>query len=159
MTELPHWLPELLLFEDYGGCWQRYEDEVYSKFYTDFIASKPFYEGMQVEITKNLIKGKERSFWHCIQEGRVEEERTPDLKRCERIAWIRAIIEHSSEPTIKKWQNKKGRNTRQLLWFEEAEFLVVLEKRAKTWLLWTAYCTTWKHTKDRLRKEYEESLK
>jgi hypothetical protein len=28
-----------------------------------------------------------------IQEGRTEDERTPDLRRCERIRWPRPIIE------------------------------------------------------------------
>lgn len=159
MSRLPDWLPELLLFEDYHGDWQRYEDKIYERFYTDFVESKPKFQNKLVDITKQLIKGKERSFWHCIQEGRIEEQRTPDLRRCERISWIRAIIEHANEPIIKKWQNKKGRHIRQLLWLEEAEYLIVLEERIKTWLLWTAYCTTLGHTKNHLRKEYEATQK
>ncbi len=156
MNKLPDWLPQLLMLDDYGGSWQRYEDEVYARFYTDFVESRPLYRGKPVDITRQIIDGKERSFWHCVQEGRIEEERTPDLRRCERIGWIRAIIEHSDNALIKKWQNKKrGRNSRQLLWFEEADFLIVLEQRTDRWFLWTAYCTTWEHTKRKLRKEYE----
>ena len=55
MSGLRGWLPELLQFEDYDGCWQRYEDVVYSKFYSDFIASRPTFQGMPVKVTKNLI--------------------------------------------------------------------------------------------------------
>jgi len=159
MSKLPDWLPELLLFEDYGSHWQRYEDEVYSRFYTDFIESRPMFQGMPVKVTKQLVKGKERNFWHLIQEGPIEQDRTPDMRRCERIGWIRPIIEHATDLRIKKWSKKAGRRIRHLLWFEEVEYLVVLEKRPNCWILWTAYCTSWGHTKRWLRKEYEQSLK
>jgi len=159
MSEFPDWLPELLLFEDYDGCWQRYEDVVFSKFHTDFIQSSPVFQGLTVYVTKQLVKGKERGFWHCIQEGLVEEKRTPDFRRCERITWIKAIIENANDPKIKKWQKQKGRHIRQLLWLEEVEYLVILENRKTHWLLITAYCTTREHTKNKLRKEYESSLK
>ncbi|MHC4636861.1 MAG: hypothetical protein ACYTBV_05065 [Planctomycetota bacterium] len=159
MTELPDWLPELILFDSHAGSWQKYIDFVYSKFYSDFIASMPEFEQMPVKITKQLIEGKERNFWHLVQEGPVEDQRTPDLRRCERIPWIRATIENSGNPMVKKWEKRIGRKTRKLLWIEEAEFLVVLEKRPSCWILWTAYCISWEHTKKRLRKEYEKSLK
>jgi len=154
----PEWLPKLIRLEDFSGDWQRYEDEVYAKFYTDFVESKPFFFGRPVNITKQIVKGKERTFWHLIQEGKIEEHRTPDLRRCERIRWIRAIIEHQDDSRLKKWAKKIGRHMRSLLWFNY-EFLVVLEKRKSDWILWTAYCTDWEHTKTRLIKECEDSQK
>ncbi len=159
MSELPNWLPELILFEDYNGNWQRYEDAVYSRFYSGFIASKPTLHGIPVYIKRSLSKGKERGFWHCIQEGPVEEKRTPDLRRCERIRWIRAIIEHAHDPEVKTWQNERKGKTRQLLWLEESEFLVVLEQRPHAWVLYTAYPVTEEHRKRKLRREYERSIK
>lgn len=159
MSDLPNWLPELILLENFGGNWQRYEDEVYSKFYTDFICSRPTFQGKPVYVKRFLEDGKERGFWHLVQEGPVEKYRTPDLRRCERVTWIRAIIEHTNDPIIKSWSKKIGSRTRHLLWFEQAEYLVVLEKRQSAWILWTAYCTTRKHTKNKLRKEYQGSLK
>ena len=159
MTELPHWLPELLLFEDYGGCWQRYEDEVYSQFYGDFIESRPVFQEMPVYVKRFLEKGKERGFWHLVQQGPVEEERIPDIRRCERIGWVRSIIEHADDPIVKKWPKKIGSKKRCILWLEEVDYLVVLEKRKRAWILWTAYCVTQPHQKRKLQKEYEESLK
>jgi hypothetical protein len=159
MISPPSWLPDLLLLADCDDDWQRYEDEVYSIFYTDFIESHPHVENTSVHIAKQLIDGKERTFWHCIQEGQIEDLRKPDLRRCERIRWIRAILENANNPSIKRWQTQKGRHIRQLLWLESAEFLVVLEKRKTDWLLWTAYCTTWPHTKRKLRQEYDASSK
>ncbi|MHC4158151.1 MAG: hypothetical protein ACYSSO_03640 [Planctomycetota bacterium] len=157
MSSLPDWLPELILLEHYQGDWQKYEDAVYSKFYGDFIASRPIFQGMPVYVKRFLEKGKERGFWHIITEGPIEEQRIPDVKRCERIAWIRKIIDHSNDPLIKKWPKKVGNKTRHLLWLEEAEYLVVLEKRKSAWVLWTAYCVTQPHRKRKLKREYEAS--
>jgi len=159
MSEPPVWLPDLILLDTYGGSWQRYEDEVYAVFYRDFVESAPVFEKQDVCITKQLINGKERTFWHCIQEGDIEDKRTPDLRRCERIGWVRCIIEHACEPTIRQWSNQRGRHIRRLLWLEEADYLVVLEERGRHWMLWIAYCTTWEHTRRKLRKEYEAAKK
>jgi hypothetical protein len=155
MSEAPNWLPDLIYFKDYNGDWQRYEDEIYSKFYTDFVESRPLFMGKPVFIKRELIKGKERSFWHCISEGPAEESRIPNFLRCERIRWIRAIIDHSDDPLIKKWTNIRKGKTRQLFWLEDAEFIVVLEDKTTVWVLWTAYPVTEEHRKRKLQREYE----
>jgi len=157
MSRLPDWLPGLLQLQEFSGDWQRYEDEVYSRFYTDFIESQPMLQGLPVYVKRFLENGKERGFWHCIQEGPVEEDRTPDLRRCERIAWIRAIIEHTDDPRVKKWPRKVKGRSRYLLWLEEAEYLVVLERRRTAWILWTAYCVTEPHRERKLQRQYEAS--
>jgi len=157
--DTPDWLPDLIELEDFSGDWQRYEDEVYAKFYTDFVESKPIFQSMPVYIKRELVKGKERGFWHCIQEGKVEKERTPNLRRCERITWIRALIENADDPLIKKWPKRKKGKIRFSIWLEEADYLVILEKRSNCWILWTAFYTDWPHTRKKLRKEYEESHK
>ncbi len=159
MTMDPDWLPNLMLFEDFDGNWQRYEDEVYSRFYQDFIESHPHFNGKPVYVKRSLEKGKERGFWHLITEGPAEQLRTPSLERCERIAWVRAIIEHANDPVIKQWKNQRKGKTRHLLWLENAEFLVILENRSSAWVLWTAYPVTYEHRKERLRKEHKDYLK
>ena len=45
-----------------------------------------------------------------VQEGKVEDDRTPDLRRCERIRWPRPIIEHESEDSILVWENERRGN-------------------------------------------------
>jgi hypothetical protein len=106
-----------------------------------------------------MEQGKEATFWHLISEGKVEGERLPDMRRCERIRWPRPIIEHADEPVIKIWENKRKRETRICIWFEDVEYLVVLASRKGYVLLWTAYPVTWAHTKRKLQKEYEAFLK
>jgi len=156
VTEQVKWLPPLVLFEDYGGDWDRYLDVLYRFFKKDFIESAPTFKGLKLVLKRHPIeKGKEATFWHLISEGRSEEDRLPDLRRCERIRWPRPIIEHHHEPVIKYWETKRKGEKRICLWFEEVEYLVILAKRRGYLILWTAYLVTRTHSKMKLRKEYE----
>lgn len=159
MCESPDWLPPLVRLSDYGGDWNRYIDEVFAVFYADFIQSQPQFTGCWVRCRRDpLHEGKEAGFWHCVQEGADEEQRTPDLRRCERVGWIRAIIEHAGETLVDHWTNRRGSDTRHLLWFRE-EYLVVMGERVRRrdgfryFQLITAYVTEEEHRKRNLRRE------
>lgn len=156
MSELPEWLPPLALFSDFDGDWERYLDALYAWFKQDFIDSKPVFQGRRLGLKRHpMSHGKEATFWHMIQEGKVEEERTPDFRRCERIRWPRPIIERDSDPLIKVWRNKRGREERVCLWLEQENYLVILADRGEYILPWTAYLVERPHQQRKLQKEYE----
>ncbi|GBD87040.1 hypothetical protein BMS3Abin03_00966 [bacterium BMS3Abin03] len=156
----PEWLPALVLLEDSEGNWTKYLELIYSYFKSDFIDSETNYRGIKIAIKKHPIRNnKEATFWHLITEGKEENNRTPDLRRCERIRWTKPIIEKIPEDSIKVWKNKRHSETRVCLWLEDAEYLVVLAERNNYLLLWTAYCVTENHRKRKLQKEYESYLK
>ncbi len=160
MTDRQSEMPELLTLADCGGNWEEYCTKVYDQFRLDFIASQPKYLGWWVRCRRDPIyEGKEAGFWHCVSEGRDEEARTPDLRRCERIRWVRAVLERSEiDPTIQRWSNVRGSEIRHLIWYRE-EYLVVVALKTRRhdgfsyWQLVTAYCTNREHTKAKLRKE------
>lgn len=158
----PDWLPELLRMDDHGGRWQEFCDAVYAVFNRDFIASQPNLDGEWVRCRRDpLYDGKEAGFWHCVQQGADEAARTPDMGRCERIAWIRAIIEHAHEESIDRWTTTRGTDSRCVLWFRE-EYVVILGNRTarsgrKYKQLITAYGTDREHTKRKLRAERDWS--
>lgn len=159
MSGLP-WLPELVLFENYGGDWDRYLDALYAFFKTDFIDSQPIFQGLRLGLKRHpLSRGKEATFWHLISEGNNEDDRLIDLRRCERIRWPRPTIEHADEPTIKVWENERGGEKRICLWLESEEYLVVLAMRNGYVLPWTAFLVTHPHQKRKRQKEYEEYQK
>jgi len=86
VTDKPAWLPPLVLFNAYGGDWRSYLDAIYNFFREDFVDDKPTFQGRRLGLKRHpLSQGKEATFWHMIQEGVVEENRTPDFRRCERI--------------------------------------------------------------------------
>ncbi len=77
----------------------------------------------------------------------------PDLRRCERIRWVRWVIENAtSHAEIDIWQNTRVTEINTLLWLRE-EYLVVLGQRQGYWLLRTAYCTEKSGRIAQLRKE------
>ena len=159
MIDYSQWLPALIKLSDFAGNWQKYIDFVYSVFYRDFIESRPEFQRKYVRCRKDpIFDGKEAGFWHCISQGRDENQRTPNLERCERIGWIRAVIENCCYKDIKQWSGKKNSDNRIYLWFNE-EYIVVLGVRNNYFQLITAFCTDRKHTAEKLRKEYQRSQK
>lgn len=157
MSAAPDWLPPLVLFSDYGGNWDAYLDAIYEWFKRDFIDSKPVFQGRRLGLKRHpMTHGKEATFWHLIQEGDVEDDRTPDFRRCERIRWPRPIIEHNTDSAIKIWRNQRRNEDRVCLWFEQANYLVILADRGDYILPWTAYLVEQAHRQRKLQREYEE---
>ena len=160
MSGSPAWLPPLVLFNDYGGNWDAYLDAIYEWFKQDFIDSKPVFQGRQLGLKRHPItRGKEATFWHMTSEGMDEENRTPDLRRCERIRWPKPVIEHTDDPTVKYWVSVKRNENRIHIWLEDLDYVVVLADRRGFLLPWTAFLVTRDHTRTKLRKEYENYWK
>jgi hypothetical protein len=154
------WLPELVLLESVKGNWENYLEAIYDCFKQDFIDNRPVFEGKKLALKRHpLSLGKEATFWHLISEGRTEEERVPDMRRCERIRWPKPIIENSRDTVIKCWKNVRRGKTRICLWLEQHDYLLVLAERKGYLLLWTGYLVIKHHQKRKLQKEYEKYLK
>ncbi|WP_295396147.1 hypothetical protein [uncultured Thiodictyon sp.] len=157
MTNAPNWLPPLVLFGEHGGDWDAYLNAIYAYFKQDFVDSQPVFQGRRLGLKRHpQTHGKEATFWHMIQEGAIEEDRTPDFRRCERIRWPRPIIEHDTDPAVKVWRNQRGREERVCLWFEQENYLVILADRGNYVLPWTAYLVEQPHRQRKLLKEYED---
>ena len=159
------WLPPLLLLNEYGGDWHAYLEACYACFVADFVTNKPCYQGKRLGLKRHpIMNGKEATFWHFTSEGSVEEDRTPDMRRMERIRWPAPVIEHAEEKEdaniIKVWRNIRSRNeSRILLWLESEAYLVILADRGEYILPWTAYQVTREHQKRKLQKEYDKYWK
>ena len=153
------WTKVLVQFTDYSGDYFEYENAVYELFFKDFIDTKPVFKGQALALKRYpIFKDREATFWHIVSEGSVEFDRTPDIRRYERISWPKKVIEycHASCIKIKVWENKRNGEKRILLWCEDIEYLVVLADRKDYILFWTAYPVTEEHRKRKLQKEYEE---
>lgn len=153
----PNWLPDLLLFQHYGGDWNTYCDALYEGFKEDFHSIDFDFDGKRIGLKKHpQTYNRECTFWHMIQEGSVEDDRTPDFRRCERIRWPMAIIRNRNSEEVKVWRNKRGNKDRIYLLVEAARYIVVLDERSDYVLPWTAFYIQHDNSLRRLLREYEK---
>lgn len=160
------WLQGLELYEDFNGNWSKYQEVIYDIFKTDFIDSKPLFEGKEVNIRKHPIEyGKEEAFFHVTcQDYSKNQNRVPDIRRCERIRWVRDFIENYNCDSsvcpdcdgIKLWEEPapKGTYKRVHLLLEEERYMVVIERRETYCLLITAFYFTHDHALKKKLQHY-----
>lgn len=157
----PEWLPDLYPFH---GKYDEYIEELYKIFVKTLKSGDLFFDNLPIKIRWNpSIDNKDRDFWHIITEGdNPNEERLHDFRRCERISWIRAIIENYTDPVVKIWKKAKttgkGPVLRTYLLLEESNFIIVLENQKTCVFLITAFYIEHNNYKRRLLKEYEEYI-
>lgn len=155
-------LPDLFLLEEYEGNWDKYFHEIYSQFEKDFILSKPTWAlGKPVHLKKHPeYDGKSATFWHMISEGSDEQERTPDIRRCERIAWVRFLMEKVTSRTPKEgdpivwWVEKRGSENRYHIALSDFSYLVVVADRDGYVLPWTAFHIEYKNQREKRKKKF-----
>lgn len=136
--------PPLIELDDYGGDWSRYLEAIYECYLAEVVKGNLEFEGLPIRCQfRPITKGKHFAFWHVISEGREEDDRTPDLRRCERIKWIAWVISNAgTNVKISVWENRRPGNTNLVLWYEEGNYTVILSKRSGYLLLKTAFCLT-----------------
>jgi hypothetical protein len=146
--------PALLPF---GGDWKTYETELYAIFIAEIAQGGLTFRGERVACRRlPETAGKWAAFWHLIQQGKIEEDRLPDLRRCERLRWVKYVIEAwNTDGDIQWWENKRASETNALLWYRE-EYLVILSRRDGYWLLKSAYETHQAHRIRSLRAERDK---
>lgn len=148
--------PDLEYFEDYNGNFKNYFQAVYKIFESGFIKQQPNYEGQIVKVRKYpLVDGIHKTFYHITHEGEDENNRTPDIRRMERIRFPKFVIDNNEHQHILIWKNKRGRDERIVLFNEEENYIVILTERSDSFLFITAYCIETEHRKRKLMKEYE----
>jgi hypothetical protein len=156
------WLPPLITLDSCGGDWARYVEEIYARFKRDFVDSRPLYNGVRLGLRKHpVVQGKETTFWHLISEGETEEDRLPDLRRCERIGWVRPLIEQAGKRAdVKIWKQQRKGKTNIAIAIDDFSYIVFLGERSGDsgpYLIpLTAYHVEGQKKRDRYRKEWGE---
>ncbi len=159
-------LPDLLLLEDFGGNYPAYIEEIYKIFKRDFVSKKTKFRGEELRLKWNPIyQDKAYTFYHMTHEGKDEQNRLPDLRRCERMPWAKPAIENCDSWSLKIWPQvrtgKGGTRDRLCIWLElvdEPDYMIILDIRTDYKLLWTAFVPQYPHEKRKKQKEYEAWL-
>ncbi len=120
------------------------------------------YEGKPVWFFPEMEDAREVIFWH-LTSGRDEEtgERVPDLRRCERLPWVRAMIENSTQPEVLAFDYKEADgDINTYLWLKEHDFVVLMKKyRDGRRRLLTCFCIKYENYRGKLRRKYTRRVK
>lgn len=158
MAHYPLWLPDLFPVNPWSH--DTYE-KLYLVFYNDLIASHPVYQGLPVWVFPEMEHGKEKIFWHLTTRQDCKAgERLPDLRRSERLPWIRSMLDHPTYPQILAWDHDEGdRTVKTYVWLEEYDFVVIMKKypdgRRR---LITSFWVEYPNMREKLRKKYNRRL-
>lgn len=156
-------LPALISLAQYGGDYGSFIDEVYKIFEKDFVFSKPTFRGKRLGLKRHPeYQGRAYTFYHMTHSGKKEDERTPDLRRCERIGWAKPSINNCDNWTLKIWPQVRNGHNRICIWLErpdEPDYMVILDDRQEYILPWTAFVIERPHEKRKKEKEYLESIR
>lgn len=148
--------------------WNTYLNMLYDDvFKPDFLDSFPTFRGWRVLIRKEPRDGAwEHGFTHMTHEDirhSLEDpnDRVPDLRRSERLNWVRVIIEHDRCLTeyqcerIWYWEEMFRGRVRIHLLFAEERFLVVLERAKSVYFIITSLYLEKDWEMEKRRKKYE----
>lgn len=123
---LPDWLPQMIDVRPW-----RIEtfDTLYAAFEADFKTTPPTIDGKEVWYFPEMENGRERIFWHLTHRDDETGERLPDLWRCERLCWVRAMITNRTSPDVLFWDYREsGGNVHTYIWLKDHDFVVILKK-------------------------------
>lgn len=154
-------LPCKIFLEDFGGNYQSYIDAVYEVFKADFILHKTTFGSHQLRLKFNpIFQDRAYTFYHMTHKGEQEDNRLPDLRRCECMPWGRPTIENVEEWSLKFWRQSRQRSENRVCICleneDDVDYFVILEVRENYVLLWTAFVAERKHETAKKMREYEE---
>ncbi|MFC1782015.1 hypothetical protein ACFL02_00330 [Planctomycetota bacterium] len=143
----PEWLPEMVQVSPWctGGS-----DDTFNMLYYIFCRdiknrNLKFHEH-HIWFFNECEDGKEKIFWHLtsrMQRARkvprrkrkfydqdeIPAQRIPDLRRAERLPWVRAIIENAGKIEILSWDCEEGDvSTKTYVWLKNRDFVVIMKK-------------------------------
>ncbi|MEI8361371.1 MAG: hypothetical protein WCG01_04535 [bacterium] len=163
MSTFPSWLPDVVPFSDFDCDLKKYLDHLHGIFEKDFLVSRPVYNGKPVFFDKNVIENYSACFWHLITESKIADYQRVDvanlsLLRCERICWMRPVIENHKHQAVSVWENTRGRKTNTLFLLEDYDYIVVLTNIKDKFYLVTAYYIAYPNRKRELIAERDRYL-
>jgi hypothetical protein len=162
----PEWLPNIIPLSDFNSDFNQYLDHLYQIFKRDFIDSRPLYNGKPVLFDKREINNYPACFWHLVTEDKIEnydriEIANISLLRCERLCWIRPMIENCTHEAVSVWENTRftrGKKFNTIFFLEDHDYVVVLTNIKNRFYLVTAYYVNYSNRKNQLIQERDSYL-
>jgi hypothetical protein len=163
MSPPPAWLPDIVPCD---GDWAECVHRLYATFVRDFTYGRPRLRGRAVWWDRRKLDGDpyEEGFWHLIsRDDPASEDRVPDFRRGERLAWCRATLDHATDTAVLQWNFREGsERVRTYLWVKDQDFVVVLEERpiknGTCFFLITAYHLDGEASRRGMQRRYDRRL-
>ena len=153
------WLPKLEPYQC-GKEWIEYSYYLYSIFEHDFIKTNPKLDKKKVQVRKYpMYNNKYEAYFHltCKDYKIGTGERSPDLKRCERIRWPKAFINNFFDRDLLVWKMPYKSVFGIILMSKSKRHIVILEERNDYYLLITAFYYDHQHSYIKKLKEYDKN--
>jgi hypothetical protein len=160
-------IPPLLPFghgegNDSAERWDDYIEGLYGLYLKTVVRAELVFRGLPVRCQfRPETFGKHFAFWHMMQEGRIENDRTIDPERCRRLLWIGWLINESraSDPRIRVFrQNPRNGEISWVIWLDEQDYAVILWERKDYFLLKTAFMVK-PHKRQEFERDWENFVK
>lgn len=159
MIRIPEWLPQLVCVNP----WTEETFEILYRIFTrDFKTSQPSYRGHAVWLYLEMDAGKEIIFWHLThRKDNTTGNLLPDLRRSERLPWVRKIIENSTQSEVLAWDYlESGGKVHTYIWLKDHNFLVLMKKYSNGQRrLITSYHVDFSHKRKKLQKKFAKRIK
>jgi DNA-binding transcriptional MerR regulator len=157
--DICEYLPPIIPFKNYNNDWDTFLEDLYKIYLNDFYNIVVKYKNLPVKTFTALdYNGKQQTFNHITTKG--SNHRLYNQLRCERIRWIKALIENDNCRKCNhfaSWPEKEKNKIRILIWCRKVDFLVVLEQRKDYYNLITAYKVIYDKKRNELIKKYIKS--
>jgi hypothetical protein len=154
-------LPLMICLEDFGGDYSAYIDAVYQVFFRDFIQHRATFGSHKLHLRYHpTFQERPYAFYHMTHKGDIEDQRLPDLRRCERIPWARPTVEQTEKLGLRFWEQTERRNGRRVcIWLDvdngDDYFVILYVHRHYVRLLTAFYGGAPNYARKR-KKEYEQ---
>jgi hypothetical protein len=174
VLEMPNWLPPCFCVNPWNG--DTYE-ALYAIFCQDIRNYHLKYRTYEVWIFSEKDDGKEKLFWHLttrkqkikniprrkqkvIQTQQNQVQRLPDFRRCERLPWIKPMIENPSDPKVLVWDYEEGdRAIKTYIWLKHRDFVVIMKKYSNgRRRLITSFYVDKQYKKDDFERKYTNRI-
>lgn len=136
--------------EQFNGDYKKYDKFLYNEIYLGELTEGSLrFNNKKVSFKKHPIEcDKEQTYFHLTtkstNKGIPLSEREPDLRRCERLHWIRPSLETDHVDLcglscFVKYVEPYKNTERTHLFNEQERYLIILEERENYYLLITAF--------------------
>lgn len=173
---MPKWLPDLFNVTPWT-------ESTYEQLYEIFCAEIRDHNlkcgSTSVCICQTKTDDKEDIFWHLTtrkekaqkiprrkqkvhknKKIELQQSRSADLRRCERLPWVKPVIENHLDKQVLSWFFLEGDGAiKKYLWLKGHNHVVIMKKIKYKFRLITAFYVDREYTRRQLNKKYENRLK